>query len=769
LLNFKVPGCNCSGSIPPNQSAPSVAAWGRFVLVSWYDWRYRCLPAGQFPAQSIGYSTDHGATFRDAGLLFGPPGFLFFGDPAVSVNPKTGDFYVVGYRRPNGSNPNGVLAAKGHFEADSFKVDVRVTAGIASAGETYERPWVAADSVSGRVHVIWTTYTGSGDSEIEYQGFDANLNPIGSSQVLDEAEYGVGYAVQNPYDAVGPSGELYIGWSTYTNNFEGNPCQHRVVRSDDFGATFSPIQIASSLEVNTLADPPGSTRPYGASDLSIAVDASHGPHRGRVYLVWDESVQYHDAPFGAGTAVVEQENNGSFANANVFTVGGKLRGSTAPGDRDFYRFSGSHGQTLVIRPDTVATAGALRVISDSPGDTASVSTYRTIAYSLGDGLVVGLPYDGNYYLMVDNANGSGGTGSYVYSIAFDTPTTGDVARDPRDQMVGYSDDGIHWSGPVRINDSAPGIDGCFPSVSVDERGRVHCSWLDFRASSRGDLSDAFTASSGDGGATWGANRRLSDASSHWDPLKSCTVYNLGTYQQMVAEGDYVYAVWPDARLGDTDVFVDATRRASSASSPPSATIPGGSDTALPFSLTNEGSIDTPLAWQLVDEAGWLTGAAPGVSGTQTLAAGGGTVTISATFHPPLGCGGDSSVVRFITHDPFVPGYYDTSATTLRCGGATAVSPPQRFELSFRAPWPSPTRGSAHLGYSLAHLGLVRLELFAVNGTRVRVLDSGIREAGPHQVTWDGRDGSGREVASGAYFARLMAEGQTIRRAVIVLR
>ena len=52
---------------------------------------------------------------------------------------------------------------------------------------------------------------------------------------------------------------------------------------------------------------------------------------------------------------------------------------------------------------------------------------------------------------------------------------------------------------------------------------------------------------------------------------------------------------------------------------------------------------------------------------------------------------------------------------------------------------------------------VRLNIFDVTGRLVRTLvDGKSLQAGPHTALWDGRDGAGRSVASGTYFARMEA-------------
>ncbi len=63
---------------------------------------------------------------------------------------------------------------------------------------------------------------------------------------------------------------------------------------------------------------------------------------------------------------------------------------------------------------------------------------------------------------------------------------------------------------------------------------------------------------------------------------------------------------------------------------------------------------------------------------------------------------------------------------------------------------------------------MHLAIYAVDGTRVRTLVEGMREAGRHEVSWDGRDDTGRSVAAGTYFARVVAgDLNQIRKMVLV--
>lgn len=78
----------------------------------------------------------------------------------------------------------------------------------------------------------------------------------------------------------------------------------------------------------------------------------------------------------------------------------------------------------------------------------------------------------------------------------------------------------------------------------------------------------------------------------------------------------------------------------------------------------------------------------------------------------------------------------------------------------------PRAGGAILRYALPAAGEVRLDVFDVAGRRVATLVAGWREAGDHEIAWDGAGPFGR-VASGMYFARLGAP-QGAARATVIL-
>jgi hypothetical protein len=85
------------------------------------------------------------------------------------------------------------------------------------------------------------------------------------------------------------------------------------------------------------------------------------------------------------------------------------------------------------------------------------------------------------------------------------------------------------------------------------------------------------------------------------------------------------------------------------------------------------------------------------------------------------------------------------------------------------PAPNPFNPATTLTFELVAAGPVRLDVFAVDGRRIRTLVDARRPAGRHQITWHGRDDHGRSMASGVYLARLTHAGGKISRRLVLVR
>ena len=88
-----------------------------------------------------------------------------------------------------------------------------------------------------------------------------------------------------------------------------------------------------------------------------------------------------------------------------------------------------------------------------------------------------------------------------------------------------------------------------------------------------------------------------------------------------------------------------------------------------------------------------------------------------------------------------------------------VYAPSDFELARNVPNPFNTATAISFTLPLSEKGsLVELVIYNLSGQKVRTLLRGEVSGGQTTVTWDGRDSFGRQMASGTYVYRLMADG-----------
>lgn len=80
-------------------------------------------------------------------------------------------------------------------------------------------------------------------------------------------------------------------------------------------------------------------------------------------------------------------------------------------------------------------------------------------------------------------------------------------------------------------------------------------------------------------------------------------------------------------------------------------------------------------------------------------------------------------------------------------------------LQLDRPYPNPFNPSTTFSLYVAARGDLSVDIYDVQGRRVRALHAGPIDAGWHSLVWDGRDDAGRGQASGVYLVRARAAGQ----------
>ena len=71
-------------------------------------------------------------------------------------------------------------------------------------------------------------------------------------------------------------------------------------------------------------------------------------------------------------------------------------------------------------------------------------------------------------------------------------------------------------------------------------------------------------------------------------------------------------------------------------------------------------------------------------------------------------------------------------------------------------YPNPFNPNVNIAFSLNKSSPVSVDVYNVKGQKVRNLQNGTMNQGQHSLTWNGKDGNGKEVASGIYMVRILS-------------
>jgi hypothetical protein len=128
---------------------------------------------------------------------------------------------------------------------------------------------------------------------------------------------------------------------------------------------------------------------------------------------------------------------------------------------------------------------------------------------------------------------------------------------------------------------------------------------------------------------------------------------------------------------------------------------------------------------------------------------------------------DTSISNYYNDSGLLPatGYtyavqaFDPAGNVSALSSSTFASTPgMPFAFSLFQNYPNPFNPITTIGYTLHSSGHVELAIYDVLGRKIRILADEIMSAGMHETIWDGRDASGRKVASGIYFYSIETSG-----------
>lgn len=124
-------------------------------------------------------------------------------------------------------------------------------------------------------------------------------------------------------------------------------------------------------------------------------------------------------------------------------------------------------------------------------------------------------------------------------------------------------------------------------------------------------------------------------------------------------------------------------------------------------------------------------------------------------------------VRTGTNYTYVLAVLRKDGSEVRSAPASATTPSIAFALDPNEP--NPFRGETRIPFTLDTASHVTVRVYDVTGRLVTTLFDGTLSEGPHKVTWNTMDGSGRHVASGAYFYTLTSGLRMQSKKMVLVR
>jgi hypothetical protein len=736
------------------QSEVSIAMDGLHLVAAWNDGQ-GYVTGGS--TQGYGWSNDGGATWHDGGTIpLGGGVTNWASDPVVTVNEKTHKFYFASLVDIGASN-NGVGVVEGTFigVADTLKWGTPMQA-VARPNATVlcDKEWIVADSTNNTLHIVYSRFVISGGSlvtdHIDYvRGTFSGSTWSFAAAVQLSSGSDAGF-VQGSRIGTGPAGEVYATWIAIgqpSNSYYGR--DYLRMRKSTIPGVFGAQVTPDSVFSNFGAGAPGFNRATGITFPGMTVDRSTGPNRGRVYLTWNESINFYSDNLGYLVHRAESEGNNTSGAADVFTVGDSLTGQIVASDVDWWKFTGTRGQTVTLYTNQMASSLDLQTeILCTDGNTVmSYSENGAGGFTLH---VFTLPADGTYYLRAQAWDGIS-TGTYSIVTGLHVPFGGgaaDRARDQRDIFVKYSADGSSWPVTPRLASTEPPyFDDYLPEVAVAGNGKPYVAWFDFHDAPAGVClgcgSNAYLARSDDAGLTWVAGSPVSDTTTVWSNVNSNIEPNMGDYIGLFSTPTAVVIGWADGRLGDPNVYM--------ASVPINYT---GTTVSLVGTQATPASVT--VTWQASDTNGLVAHVerlAPGGSWTdlgQILSSGNQRYVYT-----------DNNVTKGETY-----GYrlsVSIDGDTPQILGQTSVYVPTGLSLALEGARPNPAPGTVNVFFTLPDNRPAHIELLDITGRKVAGMDVG-GSAGPQNVDVT----QGRRMRAGMYVIRLTHADQTLTRRVAVV-
>jgi len=194
--------------------------------------------------------------------------------------------------------------------------------------------------------------------------------------------------------------------------------------------------------------------------------------------------------------------------------------------------------------------------------------------------------------------------------------------------------------------------------------------------------------------------------------------------------------------------------------------PAGGTTFVELWLANNGVLPDDYQLEVWDRDGW----APAPFDPLVVLPPAGDIIRDVGFVVPPGLpNGYVNEVYARIQSLTSPAVMAADTFLVTVGTATAAPPPAAAGISHRS-WPNPFNPQVTIAFGLpVDTGAVEVVVYDLEGRKVRALPDARLTGGQGATSWDGRDDSGGEVASGVYVYRLRCGDLTAAGKVVLAR
>ncbi len=100
---------------------------------------------------------------------------------------------------------------------------------------------------------------------------------------------------------------------------------------------------------------------------------------------------------------------------------------------------------------------------------------------------------------------------------------------------------------------------------------------------------------------------------------------------------------------------------------------------------------------------------------------------------------------------------------------TGTDTPTVLATKLMGNYPNPFNPETNIAFSVKEKANVQIEVYNVKGQKVKTLVNNVMDQGNHSITWNGKDDSSKDVASGIYFYRMKSGKYTATGKMILMK